>query len=287
MSYATLREEWRDLLERRPTFREPLAPYGRILEAWAGWPEGRVAPLRWGLEECRQRWQRGVPLLDEASPSIRLEDMEDLLSPVLEFLLTLGEEAAALQRFAEAWDRGEAGLSDLFAGKGRVGSASLQERTGLSQECLAFLAYGSLRPILEAYFLDCRLHLTESLWDLGVCPLCGAPPGFTDLLEDGRRRLACHLCGAGWVFSRLRCPHCGSRNAKDFVRLLAEDKEEGYVIAACKACNGYLKELDRRVRWNAGSALVEDWGSPHLDLIAHREGYWRALPTLIQLERSE
>lgn len=287
MSYATLREEWRDLLERRPTFREPLAPYGRILEAWAGWPEGRVAPLRWGLEECRQRWQRGVPLLDEASPSIRPEDMEDLLSPVLEFLLMLGEEAAALQRFAEAWDRGEAGLSDLFAGKGRVGSASLQERTGLSQECLAFLACGSLRPILEAYFLDCHPHLTESPWDLGVCPLCGAPPGFTDLLEDGRRRLACHLCGAGWIFSRLRCPHCGSRNAKDFVRLLAEDKEEGYVIAACKACNGYLKELDRRVRWNAGSALVEDWGSPHLDLVAHREGYWRALPTLIQLEGSE
>ena len=44
-----------------------------------------------------------------------------------------------------------------------------------------------------------------------------------------------------------------------------------------------MKELDRRLRWNAGAALVEDWGSPHLDLIARRQEYWRPIPTLIQL----
>lgn len=46
---------------------------------------------------------------------------------------------------------------------------------------------------------------------------------------------------------------------------------------------GYLKELDRRVRWNAGSALIEDWSSPHLDLTAHRTGYWRPIPTLVEV----
>jgi len=68
--------------------------------------------------------------------------------------------------------------------------------------------------------------------------------------------------------------------------LRAEEKDEGYSISTCKACHGYLKEVDRRLRWNAGSALVEDWGSPHLDLFAHRAGYWRAIPTLIQLKES-
>ena len=117
----------------------------------------------------------------------------------------------------------------------------------------------------------------------GHLPCCGAPPGFADLLADGRRQLACHLCDTRWTFARLVCPLCGNRTARDFVRLLAEDADEGYAIGACRACRGYVKELDRRLRWNAGSALVEDWGSPHLDLIAHRHEYWRPIPTLIQL----
>jgi FdhE protein len=286
VTYVDLHEEWTALLERRPTFREPLRLYGPILAAWARWPEGRIAPLRWSVEECRDRWQRGVPLLPDASPAIPPEEVEELLAPVIDFLLTLDLENEALQRFAEAWDRGEVGPADLFPDRGRVGSASVQERVGLSQEFLAFLAYGSLRPILETYFAECRPHLTDSAWELGVCPFCGGPPGFTDLPESGRRRLACHLCGGAWTFSRLRCPYCGSRNAKDFVRLQAEDREEGYYISACRACNGYLKELDRRVRWNGGPALVEDWGTPHLDLVARREGYWRAVPTLIQVDKT-
>jgi formate dehydrogenase maturation protein FdhE len=87
------------------------------------------------------------------------------------------------------------------------------------------------------------------------------------------------------VFPRLQCPFCGHQTAKDLVRLDAEEKEEGYFISACKQCHGYIKELDRRVRWNAGSALIEDWGSPHLDLVAVHAGYWRPIPSLIQLAR--
>lgn len=287
MTYQTLQEEWRGLLERRPTFRASLAPYARILETWVAWPGDRVDPLRWTAGECQDRWRRGVPLLAETAAALPREEMEDLLSGVMEVLAAMGEETEALRRFAEAWDRGEIAPADLFPGPGRVGTSAVQQRTGLSQEALAFLAYGSLRPILEAFFAECGQHLTEGAWDLGVCPLCGAPPGYVDLLETGQRRLACHVCGAGWVFSRLRCPYCGNRNVSDLVRLQAEEADEGYLIEACKACQGYLKGLDRRVRWNAGSALVEDWGSPHLDLIAHGDGYWRAIPTLIELQRSE
>jgi hypothetical protein len=41
--------------------------------------------------------------------------------------------------------------------------------------------------------------------------------------------------------------------------------------------------VDRRLRWNAASPLIEDWGTPHLDLIARRRGYWRGTPSLVQL----
>jgi formate dehydrogenase maturation protein FdhE len=67
------------------------------------------------------------------------------------------------------------------------------------------------------------------------------------------------------------------------VRLLAEDAEEGYFIEACRACRGYIKGVDRRQRWDASSPLVEDWVSPHLDLYASREGYWRPTPCLAHL----
>jgi formate dehydrogenase maturation protein FdhE len=70
---------------------------------------------------------------------------------------------------------------------------------------------------------------------------------------------------------------------KDLYRLQAEAQDAGYVISGCRACHGYLKELDRRERWNGGPPVLEDWASPHLDVVARREGYRKALPTLLDL----
>jgi hypothetical protein len=271
--------EWEDLLQRRPTFRETLEPLSRIFRAWAEWTD-QPAPLRWSAEACRARWSNGEPLLAGALPSISPGSLETLLAPALDVLAGFEEDP---REFAEAWDRGAIGPSGLFPERGRIASIEVQERSQLSQNALAFLAVVALRPGLAAYFAECREHVADSAWDLGVCPCCGGPPGFADLLEDGRRQLACHLCGTSWTFARLVCPFCGTRTASDFVRLVAEEAEEGYAIGACRSCRGYVKELDRRVRWNAGCGLVEDWGSPHLDLIAHRQEFWRPIPTLIQL----
>jgi hypothetical protein len=280
---ARLLDEWDRLLERRPAFRETLRGYRTVLAAWAEWDAGALAPLGWSAADCRARWSRGTPLLAEAHPPVEPESMEDLVAAVLDLLVGLGQDEDAIRRFARGWDEGDIGPASLFPARGALGSADLPGRFGLSSEAVGFIACASLRPVLERYFADCRHHLTEGVWDLGLCPFCGAPPGFTDIVETGGRRLVCHLCGSGWIFPRLRCPSCGSPDARDFVRYQAEDSEEGYQISACRRCHGYLKELDRRVRWNAGPALVEDWGSPHLDLIARRAGYRRALPTLLEV----
>jgi Protein involved in formate dehydrogenase formation len=226
-----------------------------------------------------------VPLLADAPPAVTSGAVEDLVGAALDALAAFGESNAdALDRFCRAWDRADVGPTDLWPARGRIGSAAIEEATGLSPDAVTFIA-GSLRPVLDAYFGRCREHLAEGLWDLGSCPFCGGPAGFADLMEDGRRRLACHLCGGQWSFGRLCCPYCGHRNAKDFRRLQAEEAEEGYLITVCTACLGYLKEVDRRLRWNAGSALIEDWGSPHLDLVAVRAGHRRPIPSLVQLVR--
>ncbi len=283
MSSLDLREDWRALLGRRPALAETLAVYDGILDRWAD-SSAPVVQVGWTAEQCRERWARRVPLLAEMPVPFSPDEVEALLGLALGLLASVGAaEEAALQRFAEAWDRGGIGPAALLPARGRVGS--LEPEIGLERNAVAFLACVSLRPGLDGLFGDCRVQLVDGVWDLGVCPFCGGPPGFADIIEDGRRRLACHLCGGGWVYPRLRCPFCGNDRATDLARLQPEAQEEGYVISTCQQCRGYVKELDRRVRWNAGPALVEDWGSPHFDLIAHRQGYWRPSAPLIHFAR--
>ncbi len=278
-----LREAWADLLRRRAAFAASLAVYGDILDRWATFPPV-VTPLERGALDAHGLWERGLPLIADRPPSLPVDSVEDLLGPTMELIASLRPaDGPPLQRFAEAWDAGRIGPAALLPAKGRLGSVDAD--LGVAPRTLGALAAVTLRPFLAAYFHDVRADLEDGTWSLGVCPFCGAPPAFGDVVEDGRRRLACHCCGAGWIFSRRRCPLCGADAADDLVRLDAEGGEEGYFISACLRCQGYIKELDRRVRWNGGPALVEDWGSPHLDLVAERHGYWRAVPTLLKLTR--
>lgn len=276
-----LQEAWADLLRRRPSLAPTLEPQGEIFSRWAG-TSARVTPLAWTAAECRRLWERGVPLAVEAAPSLAVDDVEELVAAALQMASGVREGAAdGITRFARSWDRGEITPRSLLPSRGRLGV--VPESVGLAPEVVSFAATVGLRPLLEAYFARCREHPSDGVWTLGVCPFCGGPPGWGDIVEDGRRRLACHVCGGGWFFSRAQCPHCGNAESRSLVRLEPGGGEEGYSITACTACRAYLKELDRRVRWNGGPAVVEDWGSPHFDMAARRSGYWRPLPSLIEL----
>ncbi len=286
--YSALMGDWHALLARRAALSEPLGFWTAVLEGWAGWkPPAVLTPLTWTAEECRRRWKRALPLLTEAAPSIPAASVEELLGPIMERLAADGPEAvAALRRFAEAWDQGQIDVATLLPRPERDAVASLQERFALGSALGAFLPLAGLRPALETYFENVR-DLPDGVWTRGACPWCGGAAAYGDLVEDGRRRLSCHLCGGAWIAARLRCPFCDSWNSRDLVRLVAEELEEGYFIEACRACRGYLKGVDRRQRWNAGPPLVEDWGSPHLDVYAAREGYWRSTPSLAHLLPSQ
>ena len=285
--YAGLCAEWREMLARRPALGGALSLWTAVLEGWRSWDASGVAPLTWTAEECRERWERGVPLLADAAPSVSAESLENLLGPLMEQLAVGSETAAeALGRFAAAWDEGTIGPASLFPRSTKGGADVLATEIGMPAHLTAFLAHAGLRPALEAWLSRVRalpLALSEIDWDRGFCLWCGGMPSYGDLMEDGRRRLSCHLCGGAWPAPRLRCPFCQARQSKDMVRLVAEGAEEGYFVEACLVCRGYLKGLDRRERWNGASPLVEDWASPHLDYYAAREGYRRGTPSLAQL----
>jgi len=278
-----LREAWRELLARRRTIAPSLAPYGELLERWSACPTPPRGPS-WSAERCRECWARGVPLAAEAPPPLDAAHVEDLLGDAMEDVAALDpSRAAALQRLAGAWDAGALGPEALLPRREGIGDGRVETASGLDPAAVAFLAYATLRPALEAWLAPTRSHFSDAQWGRGVCPFCGAPPGFVDVIEGGHRRLACHFCGGAWSFAKLRCPLCGVEGTKDLHRLQAEGEDTGYVISGCRACRAYLKELDRRERWNGGPPLLEDWGSPHLDVVARREGLVKPLPALLDL----
>ena len=278
-----LRDAWRDLLARRRSLAASLAPYGELLERWAAYVPPR-AGLSWSAERCREIWARGLPLAVEARPPLDPAQIEDVLGDAMEAVAALDPaRAPALQRLAGAWDAGAFGPEALLPRREGIGDGGIEAASGLDVAAVTFLAYATLRPMLDAWLAPTRSHFADVPWGRGVCPFCGAPPGFVDVIEGGHRRLACHFCGGAWGFAKLRCPLCGAEGTKDLHRLQAEGEDAGYVIAGCHACQGYLKELDRRERWNGGPPLLEDWASPHLDLVARRAGFVKPLPALLDL----
>ena len=281
-----LREAWRELLARRRALATSLAPYDEMLERWAAWRPPRRS-LSWSAQRCRESWTRGVPLAVEAPPPFDADTLEDLLGGAMEDVAAVAPaRAPALQRLAGAWDAGAIGPGALLPRREGIGDGGVEAASGLDADAVAFLAYATLRPLLQAWLAPAWPHFTEVDWGRGVCPFCGGPPGFVDVIEGGHRRLACHFCGGAWGFAKLRCPLCGVEGTKDMVRLQAEGEDAGYVVSGCRACGAYLKELDRRERWNGGPPLLEDWASPHLDLVARREGLRKPLPALLDLART-
>jgi hypothetical protein len=281
-----LREDWADVLRRRAAFADTLRLYRNVVEAWGDWRPPATLALDWSAARCQAVWAAGNPLLGQAPPpTVSAPDIEDLVGVALDTVASVrgDRDGDKLRRFARAWDAGTLTPDDLWPTKGRLGSEKLETTTSLPPEVLGFLVAVCAPPVLAAYLEQVRTHFTGVTWTAAGCPFCGAPPGFSDLLDDGRRRVTCHLCAGSWTVAGNSCVYCGTTQARDIVRLEPEQREDGYSIAACRRCRAYVKELDRRARWDGRSALAEDWGSPHLDLVAKRMGYWRGVPSLIDV----
>ncbi len=261
--YAPLLLEWEEALGRRPAW--PIRSRCGRPSSRAG-PAGRpalVAPLPWSAQECRERWERGAPLIAESAPELPREPIEEMVGPVMEQMARKRRPTARLP-FSASRRRGTAGRWDRVIccpPRGRRARRRARSGSGWAARCRASspsrVSAPRSRPT-SARVGRCRRASGSPV----AAPGAAVAPAYGDLVEDGRRRLSCHLCGGAWIAPRLRCPFCENWESRDLVRLVGEGAEEGYFIEACRACHGYIKGVDRRQRWNAGSPLVEDWGRP-------------------------
>jgi FdhE protein len=102
--------------------------------------------------------------------------------------------------------------------------------------------------------------------------------------EEGRRMLLCHWCGHLWNFARVKCPFCQTADHRQ-LRYLSFGAASPYRVDVCDHCRGYLKTADGR---NIPGDLLleaEDLLTPHLDLVAAREGFLRKAPGVLGLLR--
>jgi FdhE protein len=265
-----------DLLKAQWAVREALA--ARSVSAAAGKRPNDVA--------TEQRSDEGPALDADALPLDRAL-LGQLWATLRETIERPGRQATDVSRLAAAATADPALLEELARkaafGPDQAYLESLGRRLDVSAEALLFFG-----RVLAAPFAAhaARYVRTESDGAFGAndhsghCACCGSPPGLATLTrDDGRRVLHCSLCGQSGRFTRLACPHCGSRDrdALTFVRLNESDPRW---IEACEKCRHYVKTVDERRLPDTEQIIpvVEETATLYLDLLAEKEGYARGLP---------
>ncbi len=287
------REEMEKIFDRfdavagaREGYGAELEFYKSILRILSGQQEKLAATGHLTEEEASVRLRDGFALMDRLRvvPDLNLavETFERLLDAVRrgkdlseEVIAAAGTAAAnpgIIRERLLAWFRKDNGVS-------RAQDSPVEDTEGLWR----FLLHNALKPHYERFALENRDLKALGEWEKGYCPMCGGGPAAGGLMgEEGKRVLLCHRCGFVWDFRRVTCPFCGNTD-QEKLKYMQFDGEPAYRVDVCGACKGYLKAVDSRKFPGTVILEAEDLSTPHLDLIASREGYLRKFPNTLGL----
>lgn len=144
---------------------------------------------------------------------------------------------------------------------------------GLDGDVFALAVRYAFAPFLRACAQELGLTFEDDPDLGGRCPVCGAEPFMAEFdRDDGRRRLACGLCGTRWRFARLKCPFCGNEDQKKLGFLEVEGLE-GYRADVCELCRRYVKTVDRRRISDPVSLDMAEALTAEIDEAAIEKGY--------------
>jgi len=150
--------------------------------------------------------------------------------------------------------------------------ASWTAVSGVSEVLLEAVLHAALRPFLISYCEALLGSVNQEQWRRGYCPICGGNPDFAFLeKERGGRWLLCSRCDAEWVFQRLECPYCGTRN-QDALAFFTDDKGL-YRLYVCEQCRTYLKAIDLRCAEGEVFLPLERVMTLDLDKQGQEKGY--------------
>ncbi len=201
------------------------------------------------------------PLLNDmlAKVIIVFSEYPELFGPIPESLKEAGAGHFLTSEVVKTWFEGSKLPTAIAA-------------NNVNERLLGDIIQATLSPFLASYSQAALSHVNQEHWRRGYCPVCGGNPDFAFLdKESGARWLLCSRCNAGWIFQRLECPYCGSKDQNALAYFT--DDEGLYRLYVCEQCKRYLKAIDLRQAKSEVLIPLERLLTLDLDAQAQEYGY--------------
>jgi FdhE protein len=227
-----------------------------------------------GKEQVKDRLREGIPLLLFEDVCTDWNHVQTVFKQIIawsavdseapyeehENLRNMGSKPNFLREAAEAWYRG-------------LSIKTLPVAQSIDAELLTSVIGTTLKPFLSAYSSLLLPEVDQELWRRKYCPICGGKPDFSSLKEGGARWLFCSRCDGEWLFSRIECPYCGTKDQNTLAYLTDEASSGLYRLYICEECHTYMKAIDLRISGAEVLLPLERVLTLDLDRQGRQKGY--------------
>jgi hypothetical protein len=226
-----------------------------LLEKRFGLSQRLVKP-----EEIRIGRQEYLRVLDEIESEINSRWMPEKKLPRLSALPELSSKS--FPGFMRGMVSGKPSYLKGLAGK-----------TGMRKATLQFAFEGAAKPFMARISSDVSKKVDLSVWNKGVCPVCGRLPVVAKLRkDDGARILYCGFCTTEWRYPRVNCVSCGNTDQFSMQYFFAEG-DSGHRVDVCDLCGRSIRTTDERTLGRETYFEVENWVTSFLNDVAKQKGY--------------
>ncbi len=236
-----------------------------------------------------------------AAPADLLERIERHRPPVLDLAVDLdvdrllpfllgfcddfiaGGAGSPARRVRAVIERGEIEPGSLLRASLARRQEAIRQRAnhvGVAPDLLWLVAELAVGPVAhrlqqEALVTSATAAVRDALrgWLRGECPACGSWPALVEA-RAGERHARCSFCGSDWIPKAGACVYC-TESGDAFLTAAAGEAPAGRRIEFCRACGGYLKQIDLPAATAVAILPVLDLETSDLDLAAVGRGYAR------------
>ena len=262
--------------ERKEGALPPLLKfYQKLLRVQSRVEQKIASRLEPGLssEAILKRMERGQPLIafDELALdwSLLRETGNEITAIFAGYPELFGELPEKMRKSGAGRLLTRKAVKAWFKGAGLPATISA---SAASENLLSAIAQATLKPFLVSHAKTMVGLFDPERWRRPYCPICGGSPDFAFLDKElGARRLLCSRCDTEWLFQRLECPCCGTRDQNALAYFT--DDEGLYRLYVCEQCKQYLKAIDMRQTGARVLLPLERLYTLDLDRQARENGY--------------
>jgi formate dehydrogenase maturation protein FdhE len=267
------------LIGSRPELESPGRSLARVLEAAFGKPAVRLmlrleeesGETEQRMQRIREAWKNGQPALHCVTPTLEGFALDER---ALAIARALGSENSHPAQFLCAFLKREPErVVDwvklaLSADDDSLAFEQAMHGLGLEPALVESVLRLVLLPGLADWSQQVCVQLTEGIWPVGQCPICGSGPALAESrgLEQ-RRRLRCDRCAADWPAEHLRCPFCSESDHRALRYAFVQGEQDRYRLSICDRCGGRIKVIATLGPLSPPGLLVAELAAIHLDLI--------------------